>query len=357
VADSPYYISGTDCLKNLLGTTDKDKLAKFEDRVTARRIAKLKENPLPGKLDYSYFKAIHKNLFDGIYEWAGKERNIQTEKGVYRFEWPDKIESSANKLFGELAKENNLEGLKRDEFIKRAAYYYAELNVVHPFPEGNGRAQRTLFDQVASRAGYEFDWGKVSKEKFIEGVIHASYGFEHSKLEAVFDQTLSDRDKGVELSRSTEIDLSVKNPIEKSEYDKAKNVVSDQSMTVEKELYPTELDKKTLDEIKTVAVNKEVNKRVPNAVKTVKTYEAHKQLNTLVSQLKVIDRDLSSAKESGDTKNEKRLLKKKSTVLNKLINRKSIAGKLSPVQKSHLKLEKSNTTKSLSLHRSRSLER
>jgi len=193
VADNPYYIAGTECLKNLFGISDEDLLAALENDVTSTRLAKLKVTPLPGKLDYNYFKDIHKNLFDGIYEWAGKERSIPTEKGISRFQWPAQIESSAVKLFNELASENNLKGLGRDDFIKRAAHYCAEFNFVHPFPEGNGRSQRVLFCEIASRADYELDFGRVPKGKFVEGIVHASFGSDISKLEKVFEQSMVDR--------------------------------------------------------------------------------------------------------------------------------------------------------------------
>jgi len=186
---NPYLYSNFDCLKNKLGYTDPNKLAKAEKHISSLRTAKLAISPLTEQPDYNYFKAIHRYVFGGIYEWAGQERNIQTERSGYRFEWPEKIKSTAEKHFSDLAKENYLKDLKRPEFIERSAYYFAEINVVHPFPDGNGRCQRILFDRIAQDAGFQFQWGDVPREPFIDAVIH-SFAIDTSKLEVVFDRTL-----------------------------------------------------------------------------------------------------------------------------------------------------------------------
>lgn len=196
MASNPYLIAGTDCLKNKLGFTDRELLAKAEQEITSARLLALEANPLPGNLDYQYLKAIHFNLFRDLYDWAGKERTVQTVKGVSRFEWPERIGPQATLLFDELGKENNLQGMERESFIERAAHYFSELNVIHPFPEGNGRAQRVLFDQIARRAGYQFHWDRTTRDQVIESVIHA-YAVDTSKLEEMFEQTLSSPERQI----------------------------------------------------------------------------------------------------------------------------------------------------------------
>ena len=78
---------------NKLGITDKDALGKAEADITAVRLALLTLKPAPGKLDYNYLKEIHRSLFEGLYDWAGKERTVQTVNGFSRFEWPDNIKN------------------------------------------------------------------------------------------------------------------------------------------------------------------------------------------------------------------------------------------------------------------------
>jgi len=190
VTTNPYLILGTSCLHNKLGFTDKTLLAEAEQEITSARLIQLEANPLPGKLDYDHLKAIHHRLFSDIYDWAGEERSVQTVKGMTRFAWPDKIQSQANTLFTSLKNENYLQHMERVQFIQRAAHYFGELNVIHPFPEGNGRAQRVLFNQIARKAGFNFNWSRMTKDQLIEAVVHA-YAVDTTKLEALFEQTLS----------------------------------------------------------------------------------------------------------------------------------------------------------------------
>lgn len=207
MAFNPYLIPGTDCLQNKLGITEKTLLAEAEQKITVAKLAILDATPLQGKLDYPYFKAIHRFLFQDIYDWAGKERIFQTSKGISRFEWPERIQPEAQALFDELKKESHLQNVERPQFIQRAAHYFGELNVIHPFPEGNGRAQRVLFDQIARQAGYEFDWSQTTKDQVIEAVVHA-YAVDTSKIEAMFEQTLSRPEHQIVRSHSTPLGLN-----------------------------------------------------------------------------------------------------------------------------------------------------
>jgi len=246
VADSPYYIDGTDCLKNELGITDKDELAKAEDDITSARLALLKSNPLPGDISYQYLKEVHDYLFGGIYKWAGKERTFQTQKGTSRFDFPNNIEKNANKHLSQLNAENFLKDLERPEFIERAAHYFAELNAVHPFPEGNGRAQRVIFDKIAKDAGYKFNWNNVGKEQFIEAVVHG-HDVDTTKLEAVFDQTLVALDRSTELDKSPAIDFTVTDPVDHPQYTKAIKALEDKASELAQPL--REEEKLRIDEM------------------------------------------------------------------------------------------------------------
>ena len=79
--------------------------------------------------------------------------------------------------------------MPRDQFLNRAAHHLGEINALHPFREGNGRTQRAFMDEVASRAGYGFDWSKTTQNEMIE----ASYESFHSspkKLRDLLDRTL-----------------------------------------------------------------------------------------------------------------------------------------------------------------------
>src|SRR3954447_19992769 len=118
----------------------KSSLTHFEAEISSARAAE----PLPdGSLDFVHYKAVHHHLFQDVYEWAGNVRTVRMFKGGNPFCFPENIENQANKLFGELRTDGFLQGLDDWAFAEKAAHFLAELNVIHPFREGNGRAQLT----------------------------------------------------------------------------------------------------------------------------------------------------------------------------------------------------------------------
>ena len=152
----PYLIPGTDTLRNKAGITDRATLDNFEREVTTARSFELSANPIDGNLDYDHLKDIHQHLFQDVYEWAG---------------------------------EDHLKGLDREQFVDRAAHYLNEINVLHPFREGNGRSQRAFMDHVAENAGRAFQWSKVSPKEMIDASIHG-YAVDTAKLKDVLDKAL-----------------------------------------------------------------------------------------------------------------------------------------------------------------------
>jgi len=153
---NPYYTKGTDgkdVLINKLGITTAKELEVAEYEITAEKLADLKARKEVGKFDYQHLKSNHEYIFKEVYDWAGKERTIPTEKNRMPFQWVDQIKKEADKLFTRLNNDNNLKGQDKPEFVKSAAKYYGELNFIHPFPEGNGRSQRSLFDQIKDHPG------------------------------------------------------------------------------------------------------------------------------------------------------------------------------------------------------------
>jgi cell filamentation protein len=97
-----------------------------------------------------------------------------------------KINDAANYVYTELAKENYLQGLIKDEFVKRLAYFYDQLNYIHPFREGNGRAQRVFWSRVALDAGYEIVWDLIVGDENDEASRLAAEQMDLSKLEVMF---------------------------------------------------------------------------------------------------------------------------------------------------------------------------
>lgn len=165
--DDPYSDPGTGVLFNKLGLSTADELEAAEREITHAALIWLRESPVQPTYDLSHLRAIHKRIFGDIYEWAGQIRTVAIAKGNL-FCLPQYIEPSAAAIFRELRTENFLCRLDRDAFVGRLAYYLGEVNAVHPFREGNGRAQRAFFEQLARDAGFALDWQHLDPVRNVE---------------------------------------------------------------------------------------------------------------------------------------------------------------------------------------------
>jgi cell filamentation protein len=164
----PYLYPGTNVLKNLRGLTDPKQLARFEARRTHRRIAELIDTPMPGRFDVAHLKAIHRYIFQDVYEWAGQFRTVNISKGGHLFGIAAFLEPALQQILEKLAMENYLAHLDAAMFADRAAYFLGELNAAHPFREGNGRTQREFIREVGLQAGHYIDWRATTPEEMTE---------------------------------------------------------------------------------------------------------------------------------------------------------------------------------------------
>ena len=150
-ARDPYCYPGTTVLINRLDLRDQAKLDAFEAEVSAERAAQ----PLPaGRMSYAHYRAIHRHLFQDVYDWAGKIRTVRISKGGSAFCYPEYINAEMRRIFSRLAAEKYFRGLDARGFAKHAAHFMTGLNAIHPFREGNGRTQLSFLVELAERAGY-----------------------------------------------------------------------------------------------------------------------------------------------------------------------------------------------------------
>lgn len=174
--DDHYLDLKSGVLKNLLGISDQSALDSAEADFVAARSRELALKPLSGKFDLPHLQAIHKRLFGDVYEWAGLLRNVNISKNGTAFAAAMYIESSAAQLFQQLAHEKALAGLGRAEFSIRAAYYFGELNAIHPFREGNGRTQREFVSHLAHANGFYVAWEKWKQPEMIQASVESFHG-------------------------------------------------------------------------------------------------------------------------------------------------------------------------------------
>ena len=150
--------------------------------------------PITRDFNFSNLCKIHKIIFDDIYEWAGKIRHGDfLSKGNSIFCRGMYITENANKLFGNILKENNLCGLKKPKFIERMAYYMGEINALHPFREGNGRTSREFFRQLSLNANYVLDFSKINKDDLLIADIEAFNG-QYENLIRILDKSITNKE-------------------------------------------------------------------------------------------------------------------------------------------------------------------
>jgi cell filamentation protein len=173
--EDPYADAATGLLRNKLGLSTAEELEAAEREITHAALIFLKESPVRPSYDLGHLCAIHLRIFGDIYDWAGQLRTVAIAKGSW-FCLPQYIESSAAETFRALLGESLLRGLPRDVFTERLTYYLGEVNAIHPFREGNGRAQRAFFEQLGSDAGFVLDWQHLDADRNIAASAAIMHG-------------------------------------------------------------------------------------------------------------------------------------------------------------------------------------
>jgi cell filamentation protein len=169
IEDDPYVYPGTSILRNFAELRDAERLDRFESDHCFARLLELYEKPVSLGFGLKHLQQIHRHLFQDVYAWAGEFRTVNMAKGNSFFARPEYIIPELQKVLDRLASERFLRGTESQGFCERAAYFFGEMNAVHSFREGNGRAQREFLRELAVEAGYELAWDVVRQEE-----IHAA---------------------------------------------------------------------------------------------------------------------------------------------------------------------------------------
>ena len=185
-------------LENKLGIADSVTLAREEERISKKKARQMfetgfLENLVPGKT--ASLLAIHKVLFEDIYEFAGEIRNVNLAKGNFRFAPIMYLEAALQHI-------ENMPQSNFEEIVEK----YVEMNVAHPFREGNGRATRIWLDCLLKKEiGMVVDWSKVDKEDYLLAMERSpirDLEIKHVLKQALTDQ-INDREifmKGIDHS-------------------------------------------------------------------------------------------------------------------------------------------------------------
>lgn len=177
--DDPNCYKGTHVLKNKQGIRDFEHLQNFELVMVSFRM----EQDLPaGNFDKYHLFKIHQYLFQDVYPFAGKTRKVRISKDGNPFCFPEYIDFQLNQLDLKLIslKENKPNCI--EEFVGELASILADLNAIHPFREGNGRAQTVFVSMLSSNLGHPWDFEKLDSEAFLQAMV-SSFRGDISQLE------------------------------------------------------------------------------------------------------------------------------------------------------------------------------
>lgn len=191
--DSIYCYPNSNVLVNKFDVRVADELFKIENDITIYKLFILRQKGITGNFDVAHFVSIHKFIFEDIYPFAGLYRSENIAKDNFMFANWEFIEDNMNSIFGELKRENYLKGLTKEEFAKRLTYYMSELNVLHPFREGNGRTTREFIRQLALKNGYNLDLSRFKAEDILNASIESVVDVNNLE-EIIFNSLVEDVD-------------------------------------------------------------------------------------------------------------------------------------------------------------------
>lgn len=160
-------------LRNKLDIRDAATLDTVERRlVVARSIAGVPD----GAFDLAHLRAIHRYLFQDVFDWAGQLRTVEIAKGGSQFQFLRYIETGMADVHRRLVAQDFLKSLPANDFAERAGELIGDVNYVHPFREGNGRTQLVYLKQLGSRAGHRIDLARLDRDKWMEASREAHLG-------------------------------------------------------------------------------------------------------------------------------------------------------------------------------------
>lgn len=153
---------------NKFGIIIPSDLQRVETPLALHRLLELQREPARGQFDTEHLCAIHRHIFQDVYPWAGELRTVNISKADAVFPPPQFLRQNLDALFAELAHENLLKNLGASAWVHRAAYFFGEINAIHPFREGNGRTQREFIRELAFAGGHRIAWGGHTQEEMID---------------------------------------------------------------------------------------------------------------------------------------------------------------------------------------------
>lgn len=189
-----YCYPGSNVLINKFGVKDLDTLHQIEREYSMARYFELKSKGITGNFSFKHLQSVHKYLFQDVYEWAGQVRKENISKGTI-FCLVQYIEYQYSELYKWLKKEKYLsEILDKEELSGKMAYFFGELNMIHPFREGNGRTQRLFIEQLCLKnKKFEVNFKNISNEEMLNASIESARKKNSPQMQALFMKCLQEK--------------------------------------------------------------------------------------------------------------------------------------------------------------------
>jgi cell filamentation protein len=153
IDSTDFTIPSTRVFKNKLGITDSAAFAKAATESTARRLAELQATPVRGGFDSAHLQAIHHQIYQDLYDWAGELRTIDAGNVP-----ASQVEKSLNGVFDRLSRENHLKGLSAEEWAHSASAYIYDLGAIQPFLAGSETALHEFAIELARKNSLSLQW-------------------------------------------------------------------------------------------------------------------------------------------------------------------------------------------------------
>lgn len=199
MSDDPYLYPGTKVLRNKLDLHDADQLDYHERELVVQRI---RQGAPTGKFDLPHLQAIHRHLFQDVYDWAGEVRTLNISKGGSDFLHYGRIGFGMEQVRQEAQSFIGLRRPAKAAVATQLAKVIGDLNFVHPFREGNGRTQLQFARQLAEKAGHRLDLTRLNGPAWIEASREAN-DTRYDAMARCFDAALTERERQQDMPGRT----------------------------------------------------------------------------------------------------------------------------------------------------------
>lgn len=168
---SIYCYPDSNVLKNKLNIRDAEELKQAEEEFVAVKQLVLLQEPIEGRFTKAHLLRIHRFLFEDVYPFAGNLRREQISKGDTLFYPPDLIDRELRRVFRDIHEKAMLHEKDPRTQVRNLSYVMANLNIIHPFREGNGRCIRELIRCMALEYGLLINWGNADRDLLINAAV------------------------------------------------------------------------------------------------------------------------------------------------------------------------------------------